>query len=296
MRNFIISVFLGVLCLGSIKVYADGIGETNQARFDVEWAYGRAVGIDKSYGTAGVFLSPVNCYYDLCGFTQPFADLRGHYIVNGKWAANAGLGLRGFDAYRNRGWGASVYYDYRKGDLREFHQVGVSLESLGTLWDARLNGYLPVGRKMASHFRGGDDSDCGHRHRFDNRLHKERALKGFDAEIGAHVLRCIQHPFEPFDFYVAAGPYYYCDHFKKHGHDIWGAQVRAYLAFNDFVKFEVSASTDRMFHNRLQGVLTFEIPLDLNFSRERLPDYDHCLLLQPVHRNDMIVLREGYRH
>ncbi|NET54716.1 MAG: right-handed parallel beta-helix repeat-containing protein [Symploca sp. SIO2E6] len=55
------------------------------------------------------------------------------------------LGYRAFNPELNRSFGGYVGYDNRDTGNRTFHQIGLGLESLGEIWDLRLNGYLPVG-------------------------------------------------------------------------------------------------------------------------------------------------------
>ncbi len=66
---------------------------------------------------------------------------------------NVGLGYRWLDfppyaAESGRMEGVSVWADGTHTDAGNFFpQVGVSLESLGELWDIRANGYIPVGQR-----------------------------------------------------------------------------------------------------------------------------------------------------
>jgi len=286
MKKMIISVILSVLCCGLGQAYADGIGEGYCYRFDVENAFGREVGIDKNYGTVGFFLAPPKCFADNCWCPQPIFDIRGHYIAGHQWASNLGAGVRGFDPYMGRAWGAALYYDHRKGSINKYSQVGLSLESLGPDFDFRVNTYFPVAVKS------------GTRHHFNHLVghhptsiyQVERAWKGIDAEIGVSVANWYADAFGPVRLYFAAGTYYYCTHALKQSDHTWGGRIRAYLALSDYIKLEVSATRDHRFHNTCQGVVTLEIPLDFNFNTEMLTGYDRSILLQPVHRNDMIVL------
>ncbi|MDE3045922.1 MAG: inverse autotransporter beta domain-containing protein [Verrucomicrobiota bacterium] len=61
----------------------------------------------------------------------PFLDARGHVFDNGKWAANAGVGLRTLKG--TRAYGINAYYDYRNTGRFHSNQIGAGLESLGEL-------------------------------------------------------------------------------------------------------------------------------------------------------------------
>ena len=73
-----------------------------------------------------------------------FTDVRAHVFNDSKKAYNLGVGVRGLSEPLRAVLGANVFYDYRDGLHRAFNQVGVGLEVLGTKWDVRANGYIPV--------------------------------------------------------------------------------------------------------------------------------------------------------
>lgn len=100
--------------------------------------FGDGIGFDRGYTSLDLFLSgEIKHYWRL------FTDLRGHLFENARWAANAGLGVRRKGAVRNLIAGANLYYDYRETKHKSFNQIAGGLELLGSLWDFRLNGYLP---------------------------------------------------------------------------------------------------------------------------------------------------------
>lgn len=55
------------------------------------------------------------------------------------------LGHRFYSQETNRIFGGYFAYDSRSTGESTFHQLGLGLESLGEVWDVRLNGYLPIG-------------------------------------------------------------------------------------------------------------------------------------------------------
>ena len=136
------------------------------------------IGYSQGYTTLEGFFAPDPQQWLL----MPFLDLRGHVFNNGKMAANAGLGFRGISGCRT--YGLNAYYDYRNTKRLHYNQVGVGLETLGTLWDFRINGYLPVGRKMTSPYNVQFGSFSGHYLLLSQK--RQFAMKGADAEIGFH--------------------------------------------------------------------------------------------------------------
>jgi hypothetical protein len=102
------------------------------------------IGYENGYTTLEAFLASDPSQWKI----TPFIDARGHIFDNGKWAANAGFGLRAL--WRKRAYGINTYYDYRNTSRFHSNQVGAGIETLGELFDFRINGYLPVGAKLSS--------------------------------------------------------------------------------------------------------------------------------------------------
>ena len=118
---------------------------------------------------------------------------------NGRFAANVGIGVRYLDT--SRVWGFNTYYDYRNTNHQHYNQYSAGLESLGRVWDFRINGYLPFGRKQSHYFHTRFDSFRGNSMIL--KSVRDFALKGFNAEAGFHLDHFKQAP-----LYFAAGPYY----------------------------------------------------------------------------------------
>ena len=222
-----------------------------------------------------------------CDAWVPFLDVRGHVFNNGKWAANAGIGLRYLTACRV--WGANVYYDYRRTKHHHnFNQIGAGLESLGQTWDFRINGYFPVGKreKFFSNFQF--DGFKGNSLILSRK--REVAMTGFNAEVGYHY-DC----WECFPIYAAIGPYY----LNGKGHSAWGGKLRARVDFWDYVHVEGNVSYDRIFKWIGQG----EIGISYSFGCRRTIKTrcgnccDTALTLsdrslQPVDRFEIIAIDE----
>ena len=101
----------------------------------------------------------------------------------------------------SRVWGINGYYDYRNTNHQHYNQVSLGLESLGRIWDFRINGYLPVGNKTSPFFHTQFDRFKGHEMIISRK--REFAMKGANAEAGFHV-----NTFKNVPLYFAGGPYY----------------------------------------------------------------------------------------
>lgn len=202
------------------------------------------IGYSQGYTTLEGFFSPVRPFGDAW---VPFLDLRGHLFNNGKPAANAGIGLRYLTC--SRVWGANAYYDYRKTNKQHYNQIGAGLESLGRVWDFRINGYLPVGKKTSSFW--GSHFDHFQNHFVFLSGKKEFALKGANAEAAAHI-----HVVKNVDVTVAMGPYYLAGHSEA----AWGGEARAELDLFKYCKLEGFTSYDSIFRWTGQGQLSVVIP------------------------------------
>jgi trimeric autotransporter adhesin len=212
-------------------------------RMTVRHIEGKGVGYNQGYTTLEGFFTPSEPWKNSW---MPFLDLRGHVFNSGQAAANAGVGVR---YLASRVWGVNTYYDYRKTEHQAYNQISLGLETLGKNWDARINGYLPVGDKKSGYFHRKFHRFSGHS-MFVSRK-REFALKGANLEIGAHVDNIPRIP-----FYFAAGPYY----LNGEGKTAWGGEIRAAVDFFDHVRLEGNTSYDHLFKWIGQGQLSIMIP------------------------------------
>lgn len=135
------------------------------------------LGTERHLGEADLFLPLAQDNRTLL-----FANIRTRMDDESSREGNFGLGLRHM---LESGWnlGTYGYFDRRRSELHNyFNQVTVGAEALSLDWDLRANAYVPIGRTTREVdslntaeisgasviFRGGE----------------ERALGGFDAEIG----------------------------------------------------------------------------------------------------------------
>jgi hypothetical protein len=286
MKSIVKSLFL-LLCVAAAayaEVTFDAFDIPKHQRASIRHIESGGIGYNQGYTTVETFLASDPAQ----GSLIPFVDARGHVFNHGKLAANAGIGVRGI--LENRVYGINAYYDYRNTTKLHFNQIGLGLETLGTLWDFRMNGYLPVGKKVSAPYNTTTSSSSGHtvfsrKYRF--------AMKGADAEIGFHFGKC-----SSWNFYAAAGPYYYTGSIS---HNAWGGKIRASSSYKSYVSLEISDSYDSQFHNRFQGQIAFNFPFGPNpkyrksDNSNKLNELLSCRVVQPVGRNEIIVVKHKRR-
>jgi hypothetical protein len=257
-------------------------------RASVRHIEGGGIGYNQGYTTLETFLAPDPSEWGV----MPFLDARGHVFDNGKWAANAGVGIRG--VLGCRAYGLNAYYDYRNTKKLHYNQIGIGLETLGTFWDIRINGYLPVGKKITSPSDTKFDRFSGHQMILSRKY--QFAMKGADAEVGFHFGKS-RH----FDFYAAAGPYYYIG---EVGGNAWGGKGRVSGMFKEYITLEISNSYDSRFHNNFQGQLTFSYPFGGKSHVKKKGCQSSCKLasaltsrmVQPIGRQEIIVVGSHRKH
>jgi Inverse autotransporter, beta-domain len=245
-------------------------------RLWVSHVEGRNLFFKNGYTTVGLFAIPP-CWQ--CARIQPFVDVRGHYLNDGRYAANLGGGVRFACRFCDMVIGLNTYYDYRKAHRRDLHQIGPGLEILTPCWDLRVNGYIPIGKKIEETrrktflFPHGKFATCRQR---------REAQAGVDAEIG-RCFNCFCLP-----IYVGIGPYCYFS--RSCIHDTWGGQVRLQAQWCYFT-FEGGGSYDGRRHGGGYGRIGFNLPL----CRRTDGCKERCYsCYPPVQRQEMIVV--GERH
>lgn len=209
----------------------------------------QGVGYDRGYTTLEGFFSPVESWKNEW---TPFLDLRGHVFNNGKFAANAGIGVRYLNT--SRLWGVNFYYDYRNTTRLHYNQISMGFESLGRVWDFRLNGYLPVGTKASRSYDIHFERFRGHSLYVSRK--REFVMGSVNAEAGLHVDSIQNVP-----LYFAAGPYY------LHGQNktAWGGEIRARADIYEYLTLEANTSYDSAFHWIGQG----QVGLNFYFGGKR---------------------------
>lgn len=241
------------------------------------------IGYETGYTTFETFFASDPTAWSM----TPFLDIRGHLFDNGKWAANGGFGLRA--VWQDRVYGINTYYDYRNGGRFHANQIGVGLETLGERLDFRLNGYLPFGTKTSAPYGFVFGTFSGHSLLISQNI--QSALKGANAELGFHFGTS-----ERFDFYAAAGPYYFIGEATA---ATWGGKARISGTYKELISLEFSDSYDRTFHNQFQGQISLSFSFgpkskgkELGSARKkanRLTDR----MVQSIDRQEIIVINQA---
>ncbi len=257
---------------------------------------GAGIGYNQGYTSLNAYLSPLRCNKEW----NPYFDLRGHFFNNGRWAANAGLGIRYLNSIA---WGGNVYYDYRNTRHLNYHQIGVGLEAIGSFWSVNINGYLPFGKKRSpffdlnindiplaefDHFEGNhiilqlSGSD-------ELKAKQEFAFKGLNATA---TFRVIQK--QRFAIDLAAGPYYYKSYYNKHA---FGGQGSVALRAGRFISLNLIGSYDNLFRSKIQGAISLSIPLGPKCFVKKckqppnsVSSFSNYRLSHGAERNEIIVL------
>lgn len=115
--------------------------------------------------------------------------LQGNYLVDngGEYGFNAGLIHRTYSETFDRVFGINGFYDHRREDGSSFNQVGLGVETLGNYIDWRLNGYAPVGDDIFVADGGGITYAAFQGRQVLVNFLANKALAGFDTEIGGIV-------------------------------------------------------------------------------------------------------------
>ncbi|MFP4099850.1 right-handed parallel beta-helix repeat-containing protein [Coleofasciculus sp.] len=156
------------------------------------------------------------------------------------------LGYRTYSVHSHRIWGGYMSYDNRHTGHNTFNQLGLGIESLGTVWDFRVNGYLPIGDTRQG------VGDAGVRDIFFRRnflileqgQNKEAAMGGWDAEVGAKLAQIGTDG----DLRGYGGLYWYD---AEGTSEIWGWRVRLEARPSDNFNLGLSLQNDDLFGTNL---------------------------------------------
>lgn len=246
--------FLYFLSLASPFLFADDrsdcCAEDLNTSFTLKYREGDGVGYRGGYGTLEFLVTPngINSF-------QYFVDLRAHILQGSKgFAANAGLGLRYSSDSCSPIFGANLYYDFRDHRRSPSHQIGAGLETFFEYVDLRVNGYIPVGTTV--------DRETRFTHFSGNNLHFETTyvapLPKVEAEVGGFI-----PGISWVDLYLGLGGYYLFQRTRDHERlgDAFGGAARLSVRPADSVTLEVDYSYDSIFKSRVQGVISFSIPM-----------------------------------
>lgn len=258
------SIFLSLILLCSQIYSTDG-------QIILRHRESKGIGYHKGYSSLAYFLIYPQPQFDF------LLDLRAHCFNDGRYATNAGLGLR-FVTSPFSLIGGNIFYDFRQHHLLEGHQIGGGLEYLSHDLDLRINGYFPIGKKRQIYSQ--DFLSFS-----DNLVLTQLTMKSFvpcvEGELGGNFIYS--------NIYIAGGAYYL---FSQNNGDtkfknILGGKARACIDLGPHFTLGVDVSYDSVFKTRLQGVLTLRIP----FGDSQISNIERNPHLTPVVRHEIIPIQ-----
>jgi hypothetical protein len=224
----------------------------------------KGIGYKKGYTTVESFN-----LFGLSPSFMPWLDLRGHVFNDGKLAGNIGIGGRSLFSSINHMLGAFLYYDVRGAHRLTVNQLSPGLELLGKTMEYRLNGYFPVGKHQSSLYDR--QFDTFKNHTIWLKTKQKQAMRGFDAEIGAHLA---ERP--SYDIYLGAGPY----HFNSSRASGWGGKLRLLGRYKDIFSLQAAYSYDRLFGSIIQGEAAIRYTFGGKFKDKKLSKNGKTVLLR----------------
>jgi hypothetical protein len=222
-------------------------------------------------------------YLDLDQHTL-FSDARLFMSNDGYFGGNVGFGYRYRVPEGNRFLGASFWYDLDDTTSEMFHQLGVSLESCGSLWDVRTNIYVPIGDYETDYGIAVQDQQfVGNQITFTSARTFGTAMTGFDLELGLPV---------PTEFArtrnisITPGTYMF---FADAAEEIYGYKVRAEGNVTSNVAMQVEMTDDDTFGTTVMLGVEFVLP---GGSRYKKPADTSSRIRtdQFVHRNYNVIV------
>ena len=213
-----------------------------------------------------------------------FSDVRFFMSDDGYFGGNVGFGYRYRVPEGNRFVGASFWYDLDDTTSEMYHQLGVSLESCGSLWDVRTNLYLPIGDYEQDYGIGVRDQQfVGNQIDFTGTRTFGTAMTGFDLELG---LPLPQEFARARNISVTPGTYMF---FGGGSQDIYGYKVRAEGNITRNVAMQVEMTDDDTFGTTVMLGAEFVLP---GGSRLKKPAnvMSRIRTDQFVHRNYNIIV------
>jgi|GEM_PF-990483 len=182
------------------------------------------------------------------------AGARGTSTYNGQGAVTMGGGFRRYDPFRNRVYGLTGWWDYDDGNANEYHQLGISVESLGKWFDFRANGYFGLSDDLnvLSATPTGTVTPTGSMLLADVRQIAESQYSGFNVEVGGPMPILGRYGFEAY-----VGGY----HFQAdNDEDASGVSVRLVANVTDDVRLGIDVTNDDLFDTQVFGSVIVSLP------------------------------------
>ena len=260
--------------VGSASLQNFSGGATLQGTyFDVRHQASSGVGYQNGFTQIGGF-TPFWLNED--AFIAPNARLL--LTDNSRVGVNAGLVARQYDSARDRIFGVNGYFDSDETNFGNRYQQGtLGVETLGTNWDFRANGYFTLGttdRFLNAICVGGNPFFAGNQIAFLGQQLREQSLSGGDFEFGVPVL-----PSTPW-LRAYAGMYGY----QSKQDTFLGVRGRLEAWISDDTSVGVIVTDDKLFGTNVNAVVDFRFS---GFKPTRyFPQWaTRERMLMPVQRN-----------
>lgn len=248
-------------------------------RFSARHKEANGIGYNEGYTSLDgffIFESITNWY--------PFFDVRAHLFNNGKPAANLGFGLRYLPDTIGAVFGVNGFLDFKATSHSSFEQAGVGLEILGSKWEMRINGYIPM---FCRNNLYNESFYQFHKHSALFQASRELAFKGFDLSLGRSLIKA-----KHWDFATTLGGYQF---FADYGMRATGGLLKFTSNISPYFTLETQGSYDNVFKGIMQIEAAFNIPLGKRIqtkTKGRRNSRDLALadrLAEKVNRFEMIV-------
>jgi hypothetical protein len=176
-----------------------------------------------------------------------FSDLRFFPTIDGTFGGNTGFGYRYYSPGFDRILGISGWYDSDGTRSDYFQQLGLSLESYGSIFDFRTNLYLPVGTTYRQTSISAVDNSArfvGDNVAYDLMTGYIAAMRGIDMEVGVPIPGKFAHDH---GLRVYGGWYYFAD---DQGDHIFGGSARVQANLYEGIDAAVQVTNDNFFDTR----------------------------------------------
>ena len=218
-----------------------------------------------------------------------FGNLKANFDDRSYKEGNAGIGARKlYDNWIVGGW---LFYDWKESSTSNtFDQVTIGGEFLSNDWDLRANAYFAEDK-----VKDADDASIVelNGNQIQARLGEERALPGFDAEVGRKL------PFLEDSRFFVGGYYYDASGFKK----VSGPRLRLEMRFHDLPLFSSILKGSRLTlgaeyiddsvrGSQTFGLLQLRIPFGGKQKNKRSLTKLERRMVETVQRDDDIITNE----
>ncbi len=174
--------------------------------------------------------------------------VEGRFLLqnNASVGGNAIVGQRFFDAASSQIYGGYIAYDFRNTGNSSFNQIGAGLEAIGDSFEARINGYFPVGtnRNQIGTSAVNTPAFSGNSLVFNTIRQFEAAATVVDAEVGSTLFALGDRG----SLRGFVGGYYIN---APSSPDAFGIRGRLQARPTDYIDLNLSIQNDRLFDTRV---------------------------------------------